>query len=214
MPSIVIKTRGIVVCLFGGNPELIFCTTHPRSGINAGFTVAHTLILYITNCSPIKSFNFTRAVVREASRRNQPPLGEMRVATATLPARPTVMTLCHHRRRRQGAVRRLAARICSRPSILWLHAIRPRDAWRRGGTRRRLPSWGGARPDLPSTSFRSKACFSFDRDQCCRLGPRAHCRCFSEATNGKGRAKSPRRRAAFFLPGADREQPCAIRLPG
>src|SRR3954468_17164048 len=214
MPSIVIKTRGIVVCLFGGTPELIFCTTHPRSGINAGFTVAHTLILYITNCSPIKSFNFTRAVVREASRRNQPPLGEMRVVTATLPARPTVMTLCHHRRRRQGAVRRLAARICSRPSIPWLHAIRPRDTWRRGGTRRRLTNWVGARPDLPSASFRSKACFSFDRDQCCRLGPRAHCRCFSEPTSGKGRASPPGGERPFFCPAPTESSPAPLGRTG
>src|SRR3954447_18204763 len=116
------------------------------------------------------------------------------------PRTPTASQLVLKRpklKQASGSVPALRSLGCTRSALVMLGDV----AGLVGGS----PIGVGARPDLPSTSFRSKACFYFDQDQCRLKGGELQCRCLSEATNGKGRAKSPRRRAAFFPSGEPTE---------
>src|SRR3954470_3152055 len=107
-------------------------------------------------------------------------------------------------------------RIWSRPSIPWLHAVRPLlrggDVAGRVGERSQL-GWEHVPICLGTVSARRPVFILTEINAGGSVGEHIADASLKQPTE-KAAPNPPRRRAAFFLPGADREQPCAIRLPG
>jgi len=90
-------------------------------------------------------------------------------------------------------LRRLAARIWSRPSMPQAARDTLRACKKRGGTRRVTNRLGA---DLPSARFLPPACFYFERHQCWRGQSACTLRTFPDDV----RTQAALRRAAFFCP--------------